>query len=130
MYKKRVAMVTGEQFPKVDEQPKPKRTNESSEHKKLKAVGLGFLKEIGCQQIAEEYRAQGNSMVVDMLGRLYGKKIALECGGSIPKKLRKLYKWADQVYILPYGETEPFLWQPNIKICRTCGHKINGVKGL
>jgi len=105
---------------------------ESNEHKELKAVGTKFLRELGCQQITKEYPVNGNNMWnknsfrLDVFGKLAGKTIALECGGSSPKKLLKLYDWADQVYILPYGETKPFLWQPNIKICRTCGHIITG----
>jgi len=110
--------------------PKPKRIGESNEHKELKVIGLKFLRELGCRQITEEYHARRDSMHIDVFGSLDGKKIALECGGSSPKKLIKLYGWADRIYILPYGETRPFLWQPNIKICRTCGHEVNGVKGL
>ena len=50
------------------------------------------------------------------------KMIAVECGGSKTAKLQHIRYMVDELYVLPYGETKPFLWVEGVEVCRFCGH--------
>ena len=99
---------------------KPK--NESAEHLALKKVARQFLEELGCININEEYRF--NNSVVDILGNKGKQLMAVECGGSVKSKLVKLREKVDKIYILPYGQDIPYLWQQDFRICSACGNSL------
>ncbi|KKM91645.1 hypothetical protein LCGC14_1226540 [marine sediment metagenome] len=102
--------------------------NESQAHIELKQKAVVFLEDMGCIEIEVEKRigSYGKSKRFDVLGRLNGKRIAVECGGLKVNgdfstwlgcgRLSKLYVW-------PYGEDTPYEWQAGIKVCNKCGHK-------
>ena len=95
---------------------------ESSRHKELKEIAKKFLWDIGCEDIREEVRLGGNLFRSDVVGRLNNEKIAVECGGSLT--LEGKFEFVDKLFILPYGESVPFLWERGTQVCRTCGHKV------
>lgn len=107
---------------------------EGDRHKKLKLIAAEFLRRLGCVQIEMEVRPKIRkpwlakrrvpNVSFDVVGRLNGKRIVVECGGCYLKNRstwvnsRRIYR----LYILPYGETEPYEWKPRMEICRHCGH--------
>lgn len=109
---------------------------ERHKHSFLKLRARVLLKEMGCSDIVEEYviakerkftnRACREYPVakVDVIGFKNGMKIAVECGGSKGKKLSKLADYVDEIYILPYGESEVYQWQNDVEVCVNCGHRI------
>ena len=109
---------------------------ESEAHKEQKRKAIKFLEALGCEQIETEKtlgrRRQGRQkyIVVDVAGYFDGKLIVVECGGiAVKGKASRLKVWMKMgkiasVFILPYGENEPYLWADNIKVCPACGHKI------
>jgi len=104
---------------------------ESEAHKALKLIAYRFLSDLNCVSRSEEkrLRVDGNRVRVDMLGKTRdGKLIAVECGGSQVKKLKKLRGMVEAIYILPYNSTIPYLWSEDIKICFNCGHIISRCK--
>jgi hypothetical protein len=101
-----------------------KRNSESIRHLKLKGIARTFLEQMGCTDIKYEVVLGTNHIKVkiDVIGKLNDKLIAVECGGSIRKKLLKAQKSIYRIYILPYGNSEPYEWNDKQIICATCGH--------
>ncbi len=99
----------------------------SKEHEKLKLIAASFLQSMGCEDIVEEYviktkqHEQGNYQV-DIYAPY--EEIVVECGGTHRTKLSYLANHCKSVYILPYGTTEPVLWNNGWKTCSSCGHII------
>lgn len=103
--------------------PGTHKRGESANHRTLKRVARKLLKEMGCVDICEEYYI--NHRYIDVLGVWNdGRRIAIECGGSNEYHLRVILGTVDELYILPYGQTEVFRWNANINICKLCGHKV------
>ena len=102
-------------------------------HERLKQTARKLLDMWECVAIEEEYsfgnkvpRRKGSMVVVDVIGWLpSGEAIAVECGGSRASKLLKLSKYVRDIYILPHNADLPFIWKPNMKICRACGNKLS-----
>ena len=97
---------------------------EGEAHIMLKERAGQFLASLGCEHIEWEVRLGSGLCKTDVLGLLNGRKIAVECGGSLMRKLGVLQGLVDEVYILPYGEEKPFLWNSNIVVCLHCGHSV------
>jgi len=98
------------------------KKGESREHKALKLLAKHFLREQGFNEINEEYLIDQKR--VDVVGISGDKIIAIECGGSLERKLRHIVGRVDKLYILPYGATKPFLWDGHSQVCQFCGHMI------
>ncbi len=103
--------------------------NESLEHKALKELAKQFLNEMGCADITEEYPLIGNvstkgSRRVDVIGFINEKALVVECGGNKDKHLSAVSNKVDELYLLPYGETQPYRYKENMKVCYHCGHTI------
>ena len=95
---------------------------ESAKHIKLKKIAGLFLKRMGCEGIKEECSFNGNNLRIDVVGMLKGRVIGVECGGS--RTLRAKSKIIDELYVLPYGESFPFLWSKRADVCARCGHRV------
>jgi len=97
--------------------------NHSGAHTILKIAAKKFLREVGCSDIREEKGLGiGSGVIVDTVGNLGKEIVAIECGGARTRKLKRLSKIAKAIYIFPYGEDKPFLWNGGDEICPTCGH--------
>ena len=107
-----------------------RRNREGNEHRALKQIARHFLLALGCTEIYEDCllgsrrRTPYVSVKIDVLGIKGGERIAVECGGSLMSKLGRAVSLVDILYILPLGETKPFLWHYGRRICDHCGHKI------
>lgn len=103
---------------------------EGDEHRALKQIARDFLLALGCTDIYEDSllgsrkRTPYVSVKINVLGVKGGKRIAVECGGSLMSKLGRAVSFVDELYILPWGETKPFLWNHGMRICPHCGHKV------
>lgn len=101
---------------------------ETQAHKDLKLTAHRFLSSLGCNVMGEEYTMRGKDGKTrfDILGRTKdGGLIAVECGGSQRRKLRRMREMVDAIYILPYNERLPYLWLEDIYVCSRCGHIIS-----
>lgn len=105
---------------------KHKNEFESDTHKQLKEIGKAFLINLGCTNIVyEKLMGVNNARIkADVYGELDTIKYIVECGGSSNYKLVKASKLIDFVYILPYGESIPYIWNNNFSVCHSCGHII------
>ena len=104
---------------------------EGFEHNQLKKLAREFLQQIGCVDIDEETcvgkRTKGKFLISDVTGRLNGKLVAVECGGILQLGKRKRWireKRISDMYIFPYGQTVPYKYELNMKVCPKCGHQI------
>ena len=108
-------------------------TRESLAHLKLKNTAILFLRGLGYQDIRTEVCLGVRPTIFgDVSGNHspssgnQNHSIAIvECGGSKHKKLVRASEIVEYIYILPYGEEIPFLWNKHSEICPTCGHIIN-----
>ena len=98
------------------------RRGESQKHKELKALAVDFLRGWGAKEIHEEYVIERRR--VDVMGMVGDRKIAVECGGSLRSKLQHIECIVDELYIFPYGASEPFLWSDEVELCRFCGRRV------
>lgn len=111
--------------------------NGSIKHKQLQARALIYLQNLGCNDaqiervIGESWnsRRQG-TITADVAGYLGGKLITIECGG-LGRKVRfrrygRLLSSGDiaVIFVWPYNAVEPYIWQPDLEICPTCGNKV------
>ncbi|KKL52708.1 hypothetical protein LCGC14_2282750 [marine sediment metagenome] len=111
-----------------------KRTQqaESNKHLELKDIAQKFLEKMGCADIATERQIGSNgfgskSARLDVSGILNGRIIAVECGSMAKLGLRRSWLYAGKLaklYVLPYGEREPFEYQLGMELCSSCGHKV------
>jgi len=105
---------------------------ESKNHNDLKNIAYQFLKKHGFVEIHLEYyigqRGMGHandSIKADVAGIKQRRTWIVECGGSTNRKLKLALQLVDRVYILPHGETEPYLFSiDDLPICPSCGHSI------
>ena len=104
------------------------RQGESSEHRDLKIKARIFLEALGCVGIKNESEFRG--MRFDAIGYKDGKTIIIECGGSQERKLLKISKLTEFLYVWPYNYDKPFIYDPHMKICHICGNHLNNVKSL
>jgi len=98
--------------------------NDGQMHKELKTKAAKFLESLGCQDIRQETRALSGTarFIYDVIGFKGTDVFIVECGGSAMRKLLKISQDKYNLYILPYGYDSPFLYEPNMQICRGCGH--------
>jgi len=98
------------------------RLTESKYHIALKKRGMEYLESLGCTDIKMEVELNSSRLRFDVVGMLDGQMIAIECGSS--KRLKERSYLVDKLYILPYGENIPFLWDKSIKLCSSCGRRM------
>jgi len=103
----------------------------SLKHTELKYLAVDWLQSQGYEDIELEVhvlqkiagRKPGRgSFKIDVVGRKDGKRVAVECGGSKDTKLAVLATLFHEIYILPYGSTEPYTWEWGMQICGECGN--------
>ena len=106
----------------------------SRKHSDLKIAALEWLEARGFKDIELEvtilYNSEGNhrrKFMIDVVGRRKGKKVAVECGGSLNNKLDTLLGLFHEVYVLPYGREEPVKWKKGSEICHCCGNALSSV---
>ena len=112
--------------------------NESNKHQELKEKAKQFLESMGCKDIQFEYRlpkiqfSLGEKLrhwntkqffIFDVAGFKDGRLVAVECGGTLPRKLSSLHNQAILLYIFPHGKIKPYLWHNGIQVCDRCGNK-------
>lgn len=105
-----------------------KYPGETQAHKDLKLVAHRFLSGLGCVVLGEEYTMRGEDGKVrfDILGKAkIGELIAVECGGSQLRKLKRMRALVNSIYILPYNAKIPYLWSDDIGVCSKCGHIVS-----
>lgn len=98
---------------------------ESKSHIILKRMAGEFLVKIGCNKVYQEYRGL-SGVTVDVAGFKDSSMmpIVIECGGVHRQKLLHIKSKATQIYIFPYGEDTPYLWDGVSGTCQICGHKF------
>lgn len=98
----------------------------SDKHTYKIGMGVAWLRENGYDSILVEAKvpkllAKGY-YAIDLVGIKNGTKIALECGGSVTRKLNALLEIFTEVWVFPYNESEPYRWSDDMIICQNCGH--------
>ena len=98
----------------------------SDKHKRLVSTGIKWLMSQGFEDIEVEVKvlkaATNGYYAIDIIARKTGAKVALECGGSNCGKLDEMLGFFTAVWILPYGESEPYKWREGLSLCVNCGH--------
>ncbi len=101
------------------------RTSEGQGHQHLKTIAIAFLEKHGYSNIDTEVKFGERPVCyieADVAATKNNKPTIIECGGSLRRKLLKAKGFVNEIYILPYGETKPFIWNEDIIICNNCGH--------
>ena len=113
----------------------------SIKHDQLREVGIDWLQNQGFNDIEVKVKIPNHSgknykggrggehlrkpyYAIDIVGRKEGKKVVMECGGSKSIKLDNLLGEFNEVWVLPYGEAEPFQWKMGMELCQNCGHIV------
>lgn len=103
----------------------------SMRHGVLKGIAGSWLGKRGYTDISFEERIErqnnGNKprhYWLDVVGRKCDEVLVIECGGNNEDKLNALGQIFESVWVLPYGETEPYRWEVGTKLCHACGKAI------
>jgi len=99
-----------------------------TEHDKIQYMALRWLENLQYRcSLETKIMIDGKSYRVDVYGEKDNDKIIIECGYSVPKKLKRLQKFATRLYVWPLDSTEPIVWNDGIEICPSCGRIKNSV---
>lgn len=100
----------------------------SEKHKHLIHKTIDWARQRGYDDIEVEVKVPKTNSngyySIDLVARTNHKKIAVECGGSKIGKLNELLGLFNEVWVFPYGNTKPYLWDESMIICQNCGHQI------
>jgi len=109
-------------------------TKELVAHRQLKLKACDFLAtKLHCQDIQQEVSLSDGQRIirVDVVGQSPTGTVAVECGSVNGEgKMDFLDELVTQgiieaLYIFPYGENVPYEWAYGMKICVSCGHRID-----